>query len=146
MFNNFFTEQTLLDDSQANLPETMTIPDQNLDSLSVTPDEVKQVLKSLPLGKGAGPDLINNRILKELSEPFSLPLCDLFNCSLSSGNVPKIWKQANVTPIYKKNESSDVSNYRPISLLSTVGKVVEKIVHKHLFNFFRDNNTITTLQ
>ena len=146
MFNNFFIEQTLLDDSQANLPETLTIPDQNLDSLSVTPDEVKQVLKSLPLGKAAGPDLINNRILKELSEPLSLPLCDLFNCSLSSGIVPKIWKQANVTPIYKKNDVSDVSNYRPISLLSTVGKVLEKIVHKHLFNFFRDNNTITTLQ
>ena len=144
MLNNIFIEQTLLDDSQANLPKTLTIPDHNLDSLSVTPDKVKQVLKSLPLGKAAGPDLINNRILKELSEPLSLPLCDL--CSLSSGNVPKIWKQANITPIYKKNNASDVSNYRPISLLSTVGKVLEKIVHKYLFNFFRENNTITTLQ
>ena len=100
MLNNFFIEQTLLDDSQANLPEALTIPDHNLDSLSVTPEEVKRVLKSRSLGKAAGPDLLNNRILKELFEPLSLPLCDLFNCSLSSGNVPKIWKKANVTPIY----------------------------------------------
>ena len=60
--------------------------------------------------------------------------------------MPKIWKQANVSPFHKKNDPSDVSNYRPISLLSTVGKVLEKIVHKYVFNFFRDNNVITTLQ
>ena len=146
LLNSFFTEQTLLDDSQANLPETLNVPNNTLDSLSTTPDGVKQILKTLPLGKAAGPDRINNRILKELSEPLSLPLCDLFNFSLSSGKVPKIWKQANVTPIHKKDDPSDVSNYRPISLLSTVGKVLEKIVHKYLFNFFRNNNILTTLQ
>ena len=124
----------------------MTTPTYNLDSLSITPEEVEQTLKSLPLGKAAGHDLINNRLLKELAQPLSFPLCDLFNFSLSSGKVPKIWKQANVSPIHKKNDPSDVSNYRPISLLSTVGKVLEKIVHKYVFNFFRDNNVITTLQ
>ena len=43
----------------------------------------------------------------------------------------------------KKDDPSDVSNYRPISLLNTLGKVLEKIVHKHVFNFFRDHNIIT---
>ena len=60
--------------------------------------------------------------------------------------MPYIWKQANVTPIHKKNDPSDVSNYRSITLLSTVSKVLEKIVHKYLFNFFRDNNVITSFQ
>ena len=60
--------------------------------------------------------------------------------------MPNIWKEANVSPIHKKNDPSDVSNYRPISLLSTVSKVLEKIVHKYLFNFFRDNNVITPFQ
>ena len=60
--------------------------------------------------------------------------------------MPNIWKEANVSPIHKKNDLSDVSNYRPISLLSTVSKVLEKIVHKYLFNFFRDNNVITAFQ
>ena len=146
ILNNYFTEQTLLDESQASLPQTMTTPTYNLDSLSITPEEVEQTLKSLPLGKAAGHDLINNRLLKELAQPLSFPLCDLFNFSLSSGKVPKIWKQPNVSPIHKKNDPSDVSNYRPISLPSTVGKVLEKIVHKYVFNFFRDNNVITTLQ
>ena len=88
----------------------------------------------------------NNRLLKELAQPLALPLSDLFNMSLSSGSVPNIWKKANVSPIHKKNDPSDVSNYRPISLLSTVSKVLEKIVHKYLFNFFRDNYVITAFQ
>ena len=91
-------------------------------------------------------DAINNRVLKELAKPLSFPLSDLFNFSLTSGKVPLIWKEANVTPIFKKDDPLVVSNYRPISLLSTVGKVLEKIVHKHLFNFIRDNNILTTLQ
>ena len=60
--------------------------------------------------------------------------------------MPNIWKKANVSPIHKKNDPSDVSNYRPISLLSTVSRVLEKLVHKNLFNFFLDNNAITAIQ
>ena len=51
-----------------------------------------------------------------------------------------------MTPIFKKDDPAEISNYRPISLLSTVGKVLEKIVHKHIFNFFLANHAITTLQ
>ena len=87
-----------------------------LDSIIVTPEEIRDTLKSLPIGKAAGPDLdlINNRLIKELAQRLALPLSDLFDFSLSSGSVPHIWKQG-VTPIYKKNDPSDVSNYRPIS-------------------------------
>ena len=111
-----------------------------------TPQEVKLILKSLKLGKAAGPDAVNNRILKELALPFSVPLADLFNLSLCKGKVPNIWKEANVTPIFKKDDPSMISNYRPIALLSTIGKVLEKIVHKNLFNFTRDHEILTSLQ
>ena len=60
--------------------------------------------------------------------------------------MPSLWKQANVTPVFKKNDPSDVSNYRPISLLNTIGKVLEKIVHKYVYNFFSEHQVITTLQ
>ena len=101
---------------------------------------------SLNVGKALGPDFIRNRLLKELAVPLSLPLCNLFNFSLQTGQVPSSWKEANVTPINKKDDPSEVSNYCPISLLNTMGKALEKIVHKHLFNFIRDNNTLTSLQ
>ena len=82
-------------------------------------------------GKTSGPDQINNRILKDLAHPLSLPLCDLFNYSLSCGKIPKICKQANVTPFFKKGDQSEVSNYKPISLSCTIGKVMEKLLHKY---------------
>ena len=108
--------------------------------------EVKSTLLTLKSGKSSGPDNINNRILKELAIPLSKPLCSLFNISLAKGIFPGVWKHANVTPLYKKDDHSLVCSYRPISLLSTVGKTLEKVIHKHIFNFFQDNNIITCLQ
>ena len=64
-------------------------------------------------------------MLSKIVKPLSFPLSDLFNFSLTSGKVPLIWKEANVTPIFKKDDPSVISNYRPISLLSTVGKVLK---------------------
>ena len=146
LMNDFFVGQTILDESKAPLPPTVPPSDNSLNSILTSPAEVESVLKSLQLGKATGPDAINNRILRELATPLSFPLSDLFNFSLSTGKIPTIWKEANVTPIFKKEDPSLVSNYRPISLLSAVGKVLEKIVHKHLFNFVRDNDILSALQ
>ena len=117
-----------------------------LDTLTFTPVEAENVLKSLKPGKATGPDHINNRLFKELSRSLSSPLCELFNFSVSSGKVPDIWKRANITPIFKMDDASDPSYYRPISLLSCIGKVLEKLVYKYVFNFFRANAVITALQ
>ena len=146
ILNDNFTEQSSLDDSNANLPADPNNSDFTLNSISITANEVESVLKALQTGKASGPDAIINRILKELAKPLSFPFSDLFNASLIKGQVPALWKQANVTPIHKKNDPSDTTNYKPISLLSTVGKVLEKNVHKYVFNFLMDHEVLTTLQ
>ena len=146
ILNTLFIEQIMSDESQAALPQTVKNATHKLDSIIVTPEEVRDTFKLLRIGKAAVPDLINNRLLKELAQPLALPLSDLFNLSISFGSVPHILKQANVTPVDNKTDPSDVSNYRLISLLSTVSKVLEKIAHKYLFNFSRDNNVITPFQ
>ena len=102
IFNNFVTEQTLLDDRGATLPTAAAWGNFSLDSIFLSPLEVESTLKSLKLGKASGPDQINNRILKELAHSLSFPLCDLFNYLLSCDKVPELWKQANVTPSSKK--------------------------------------------
>ena len=140
--DDYFAEQTVLDDTYASLSATPLAEFHSLSSIAITPDEVQSVLQSLNIGKAA----ISNRLLKELAIPLSEPLCDLFNFSLQSGQVPSTWKEANVSPVHKKDDPSIISNYRPISLLNTVGKVMEKIVHKHVFNFCRDNSILTALQ
>ena len=98
-----------------------------LTDINFTSREVKSVLESLQRGKSSGPDVINNRILKELSPPLSRPLSYLFNYSMSKGIFPDIWKEANVSPLFKKDDPLSVSNYRSMSLLNTIGKVMEKM-------------------
>ena len=118
-----------MDESNASLPLSQNIPPHTLESILISEEEVESTLKSLKTGKDSGSDSGNNyRLFKETDHSFSSPLSDLFNYSLSSSVVPSKWKDANVTPIYKKNDPSDVSNYRPISLLSSICKVLEKII------------------
>ena len=146
LLNSYFVEQTVLDEHLANLPEPDDTNDPTLNNIVFSPTEVKDILYSLKLGKATGQDNINNRILKEAALPLANPLCDLFNYSMSKSICPNIWKEANVSPIYKKDDPSLVSNYRPISLLSAVGKVMEKVIHKHMFNFLKDHEVLTRLQ
>ena len=102
LLNNFFVSQTIVENSDNDAPN-LTLPDYRLNEINVTADEVKIVLKSLVTGKALGPDLINNKILKKISDVLAEPLTDLFNASLSTSTVPDIWKRGNVTPIHKKN-------------------------------------------
>lgn len=146
LLNDYFAQQTLLDDSASTLPDSINIVGPSLNDIQFTPLEVQGVLETLKLGKSTGPDNVNNRVLKEVSVALSKPLCDLFNTSMSKSQFPDIWKEANVSPLHKKDDPSLVSNYRPISLLSALGKVMEKIVHKHMFNFLLDRHAITCLQ
>ena len=89
---------------------------------------------------------MNSYVLKEIVTEIALPLRYLFNYSLRSGKVPRIWKIANVCAIHKKSDPQDASNYRPISLLSVVSKVLERILHKYIFNFLRTTEYLTTFQ
>ncbi|XP_053383630.1 uncharacterized protein LOC128549901 [Mercenaria mercenaria] len=147
LLNNFFQTQTQLNDQNKTLPPLHVNPDENvLTNIQIAEDEVEITLKSLNTGKASGPDNINSRILKELSHEIASPLCSLFNRSLHIGKVPSLWKLANVCAIHKKNDPYIVSNYRSISLLSTISKTLEKIIRKHTYNFFMSNNIISSLQ
>ena len=117
-----------------------------LDSIQIDQSEVLDILKSLDVTKATGPDGISARLLKEGAPSISVSLTKLLNLSLNLGTFPSLWKQANVTPLYKKGDSYLCNNYRPISLLSCVGKIMEKAIFKHVFNFFRDNLLLSANQ
>ena len=85
------------------------------------------------------PDNISPKLIKEAGSTIVKILAEIFNKSLQLAKFPLKWKQANVLPIYKKAEDYITTNYRPVSLLSIMAKIFEKIVFKHLFNYFRGN-------
>ena len=90
-------------------------------------------LRNIDPNKSPGPDGISGIILKNCAASISFPLKLLFELSYSSGAIPSDWKLANVVPVHKKGEKSNVENYRPISLTSLVMKVMEKIIRDELF-------------
>ena len=85
-------------------------------------------------------------IIRERADLISVYLRDLFNKSLLSGVFPDDWKCARVTPLFKQGEASDLNNYRPISVISVIAKVFERIVCDQLYNFLSDEDIISTHQ
>ena len=114
-----------------------------LDSIVISCQDVKDVLLHLNATKASGPDLISPRLLREGADILALPYSIIFNRSLDQGYFPSSWKEANVTPIYKKDDKSLPSNYRPISLLSQSAKVMERCVHKYPYNYVISNHILT---
>ena len=96
--------------------------------------------------KATGLDIISARLIRECTDIISGRLCDLFNKSLISGIFPDDWKCARVTPLFKQGESFDLNNYRPISVISVVAKVFERIVYDQLYNFLNSEEIISKQQ
>ncbi len=108
-------------------------------------NQVHKAIKSITTNS-MGVDFINKRMLLECL-PFCLPaLTHIINFSFSSNTFPKIWKLANIQPIPKISSPSVAKDYRPISLLSTVSKVIEKIVSKQINNYLNNHNLFNTFQ
>ena len=85
-------------------------------------------------------------MLKNTFRAISVPLLKLFNLSLRSHSYPHIWEVAHVMPVFIKGDRSLVSNYRPILLVSCVGKVFERIIFKNVYNYLVDNSLIYKYQ
>ena len=146
MVNNFFISNSNLDTTNATLPPIHYETESRLNSIKCCELEICDILKSLDPNKASGADGISPRMLKYTASSIYPSLTRLFNISLEQKIYPSVWKNANVTSLYKKGDASLLNNYRPISILSAVSKVMEKAIFKHTFNFIRDNNLLHTLQ
>ena len=88
----------------------------------------------MDLSKSNGPDGIPARLLKKCCQEIAPSLCALFNLSLQTGRIASEWKSADVTPAHKRNSKKPAENYRPISLLPIVSKVLERCVFSHFYH------------
>ena len=135
-FTSVFTEEDL-----TNIPVDEPLPVLNkLDNFEIKQNEVKKFLKALRTQKSCGADKVHPYLLKHLAEHLSIPITIIFNISLSTGEVPSIWKEGIVTALFKKGNKSLASNYRPITLTSIVCKILEKIITHKIHQHLIENN------
>ena len=124
--------------SDVNIKEYLAKISQNNRSVYLSPTnrtEILRLIDNLPNKNSSGWDDISNKLLKQIKLNIVEPLCILFNDSLKNGIFPNIMKLANVVPLYKLGKKCISTNYRPISLLITISKVLEKIVYSRIYNF-----------
>ena len=131
LFAKIFSLNSNLDDSGVSLPVFPTRTNLKLHNISIIPKMVRKVVMNLDLSKGSGPDCIPVVVPKNCEPELSYILAELFNKCLKESCFRDRWKILSVLPVFKNvGERSIAKNYHPVSLLSVVSKVFEKLVNR----------------
>ena len=120
--------------------------DENFVFKSITPADLLEAAKTLKPKCSFGADFISSKLLKNALPTLVKPICHLFNLSIHTGYIPPEFKIARVIPIYKSDSRHSYNNYRPISLLSSLSKLLEKIVAKQMMGYITKNNILYDFQ
>ena len=144
-FNSFFTN--IGEQTKQNIPHIKSDYKRHLNQNHhknffmgpISPNDILSAAKDLKPKLSEGHDGIPSKIVKETINEIVGPLVYIFNLSFSSGKVPSNMKMAKVIPLYKSGHEQMLNNYRPISLLPSFSKLLERIVFKRVYNFLNEN-------
>ena len=139
-FQSVFTK-----DQPGPLPSVKKSTKNIINPIKIRTEGVQKLLSKVNPSKASGPDNIPNRILKECAEQLAPGLSVIFQRSIDSGELPKDWRDANISCIYKKSDKHLAENYRPVSLTSVTSKLLEHILCRHLLKHLEKNKILTTL-
>jgi len=152
-FNKFFTSAGKnISDSVQNVrkkPEDYINYDREIPMLNLqntTLDHVKKIIKSLAPKFSCDVTGTSTKMIKFIGNEIAMPLTHIFNLSLNSNKFPNCFKKCRVIPIFKSGSRMECDNYRPISLLSSISKVLEKIVAEKLLNHLLSNDLLYNFQ
>ena len=118
----------------------------NFNFCSVSKEPVLKIIQNLDLSKASGIDTISVRFIKDGANVLAVPISQLFNLSIKTSSFPDDCKISKLKPLYKKGSKTDPKNYRPISLLPIVSKIIEKLVHDQAQNYLSENNVLYDCQ
>ena len=105
------------------------IPGDYFHLASVSENSILTILEATQVSKAAGIGSLSGRFLKDKAKVLSKPISDLCDLSITSEKFPDICKVAKLKPLYKKGSLTEPCNYRPISLLPLIPRVIEKAIH-----------------
>ncbi len=145
VLNTFFAS-VFTDEDLTNIPDPGNHSNSILDNIDISEDDIRKRLLKLNISKSPGPDGLHPRVLKELANTIARPLMRIFQTSLTEGKLPSDWRIAHVTPIYKKGPKTDAGNYRPVSLTSILGKLMEGIIRDGVVSHLKENDCFSPHQ
>ena len=134
--------KTPIDDYISKIPQNP----KSMYFVPITKPEIEKLIRKLEPKKSSGHDGISNKLIQDLCDVISYPLTLIFNQSLQTGIFPSSMKWADITPLYKSKCKYEKTNYRPISLLLTLSKLLEKAVYSRTYNFLEQNQTLYNSQ
>ena len=114
--------------------------------IKITTDGILKLLKELKIQKAPGPDNITPKMLKACADSIAPLLQQIYKKSLTTGELPDDWLNANVSPIFKKGNRSNPANYRPVSLTSIPCKLLEHIIHSNIMSHLEQYNVLNNEQ
>ena len=151
-FNNFFgsiaqkIENNIITTHKSFTDYLKTPNEKSLFLTPTTANDIKNIINELNSKKTSGPGSIPTEILKLTNNIISKPLSEIINLSFESGIFPSILKCSKIIPIYKKGENTSINSYRPISQLSNISKIIEKLIHSRTYSFLNKYKCIYDLQ
>ena len=142
-FANYFATigkkySTNMPSSKRSLTDYLKVIQRNSNSIFITPvtkTEVDKYIDNLKPKKSSGLDKIDNILIKELRALISAPLSIIYSNSLTEGIFPDKMKTSKVIPLHKNKSKDETNNYRPISLLLTISKILEKAMYHRVYTF-----------
>ena len=118
----------------------LTVTDKRVKLQPTNPNKVLSLLNKLDKSKATGLDKISAKFVRECADLICVPICDIFNQSISLGTFPDGYARA--TPLYKQGDRGDANNYRSISVIPIVAKVFERIVYEQLYAYLEEHDIL----
>ena len=151
-FNNYYA--SVADDIRKSISRTPKkysdyLKDPNPRTLLLNPvskNDILTCIRATDASKASGPYSIPSKVLRTIENLIAEPLANIVNLSFTSGIFPERLKTAEVIPVHKKDSRLAYDNYRPISLLSNLDKIFEKMIYPRVYNFLHANNIIFSKQ
>ena len=134
--------ETFTKEDTTNLPDIAMKPLETdpLTNINISRERILKVIQNLKTNKSPGIDKIHPRVLKEVAEVISHPITLIYEKSLEESELPRQWKDAEITPIYKKEARNLPKNYRPVSLTSIICKILEKLIVEDIVKHVKSNH------
>ena len=133
--------------NNSKLPDKITYNSAaRLTSIKFDNNDILKIIRSLNINKAHGHDDISVRMIKMCDESLVQPLSLIFKGCIYTGVYPDTWKKSNIVPVHKKGDKQIANNYRPVSLLPTCSKILEKIILDSIMRFLNENKLLSDAQ